>query len=130
MAQLAKRITYKLWAKFVLNFIRIFKAFFYSLNGLRVLINESAAFKQEIFLSLFILPAAFYFGKTSIEIVVLCFSWFLVLISEMINTAIEKTIDRFGGEIHPISKEAKDIASASVLLAISFAIFVWIIVLV
>tara|TARA_Y100000814_G_scaffold19167_1_gene13175 strand:+ start:227 stop:571 length:345 start_codon:yes stop_codon:yes gene_type:complete len=114
----------------VLNFIRIFKAFFYSLSGLKVLIKESTAFKQEILLSFFILPAAFYFGKTSIEIVVLCFSWFLVLVSEMINTAIEKTIDRFGEEIHPISKEAKDIASASVFLAISFAIFVWIIILV
>ena len=118
----------------MLNFIRIFKAFFYSLSGLKVLIKESTAFKQEILLSFFILPAAFftafYFGKTSIEIVVLCFSWFLVLVSEMINTAIEKTIDRFGEEIHPISKEAKDIASASVFLAISFAIFVWIIILV
>ena len=114
----------------MLNFRRVFKAFFYSLNGLKTLINESTAFKQEILLSLFIFPAAFYFGKTSIEIIVLCFSWFLVLFSEIINTAIEKTIDRFGGEIHPISKEAKDIASASVFLTISFAIFVWVIVLI
>jgi diacylglycerol kinase (ATP) len=75
---------------------------------------------------MFILPEAFYFGKTSIEIVVLCFSWFLVLFFEIINNWNRKRNDLFGGEIHPILKKAKDIASGSVFLAI----FVWLIVLI
>lgn len=76
-------------------------------------------------LGLIFFPAAFFLGQTWVERSILLLSLFLVLITELINTAIESAIDRIGYEIHPLSKRAKDIGSATVLLAMLFLVLCW-----
>lgn len=100
-----------------------------SIYGLKTVLQEEAAFKQELFLSIIIIPLALIFGATAIEKVLLISCWFLILLMEVINSSIEAVVDRISLEIHPLSKKIKDISSAAVLLAIINAIIVWIIIL-
>ena len=76
------------------------------------------AFRIELFISIFISPILLYVDIDIVKKSIIIFSWMLVLITEIINTAIEKTVDRVSNERHILSKQAKDLASASVFLAI------------
>ena len=113
----------------VFNVIRITKALSHALCGIKTIFIDEVAFKQEILITLFIIPLGLYFGTTSIEKVVLISCWFLVLILEAINSSIEAIVDRISLEMHPLSKKIKDISSAAVLLAIINAVIVWVIVI-
>ena len=104
---------------------RLTHAFGYSLNGLRLGIAETA-FRQECVLAAFMFPAAFFLGRSWVEVSLLCFSLVFVLVTELLNTGIESAIDRFGGEWHELSKRAKDLGSAAVLLSLIFCAGVWI----
>ena len=103
---------------------RILHAFGYSLAGLRSAWGESA-FRQEAIGAVFLLPAAFWVGRGWLEVSVLCAVVVLIMIVELLNTGIEKAIDRFGPERHELSKFAKDVGSAAVLLALLLAGGVW-----
>jgi diacylglycerol kinase (ATP) len=104
---------------------RIIKAGGYSLAGLRAAFVHEAAFRQELALCLVLVPAAFWVGESGLERAVLMGSLFLVLIVELLNSAVEAAIDRFGGEQHTLSARAKDIGSAAVMLALINVLVIW-----
>jgi diacylglycerol kinase (ATP) len=109
----------------IFNLRKLFKTFGYACSGLKSVFQSEVAFRQELLLCIIIIPAAIYLGKTPVEKVLLIGSWLLVLLVEVINSAIETIIDRIGLEAHFLSKKAKDIGSAAVLMAIIIAGVVW-----
>ena len=111
------------------GFSRVWHATGYSLAGLRAGWGE-AAFRQEALLALVMLPAAFWLGKTWPEIAALSASVVLVLIVELLNTAVEAAIDRIGPEWHDLSKRSKDMGSAAVLLSLLLCAGIWVAALV
>ena len=104
---------------------RILRAFGYSLKGFRACYRHEAAFRQEVLASIVLLPLGLWLGDDGVERALLVGSWLLVLIVELLNSAVEATVDRFGPEHHKLSGRAKDIASASVFSSISLAVIVW-----
>lgn len=103
---------------------RIWHAGAYSVQGLRAGWNETA-FRQEVLASLVLLPLAFWLGSNWVEIALLAGSVWLVMVVELLNTGIEAAIDRIGPEWHPISKRAKDMGSAAVLMALLLCAAIW-----
>ena len=108
---------------------RLIKAFGYSVAGIRECFRSEEAFRQELAASLLIVPAALWLGDTGVERALLLGSWILVPILELFNSAMEAVVDRIGPEQHPLSGQAKDAASATVLLAIGLATVIWALVL-
>lgn len=106
------------------GFIRLWHATRYSLHGLKAAWSE-AAFRQEAVAAALLLPAAFWLGKTWVERALLAGSVVMVLVVELLNTGIEKAIDRIGPEWHDLSRRAKDIGSAAVLLSLLLCGAVW-----
>lgn len=96
---------------------RILWAHYYSFRGLRYCLRHEAAFRQEFLLGLVVIPAIFLANLTNGEQALLCVSYLLILIVELLNTAIEKTIDRISLELHELSQIVKDVASAAVALS-------------
>lgn len=96
---------------------RMVHALGYSWAGLRAGWGETA-FRQEAILSLFLLPAAFWLGNNWVETSLLVGGVVLVMVVELLNTAIESAIDRIGPQWHDLSKRAKDMGSAAVLLSL------------
>jgi len=103
---------------------RVWHAFGYSLAGLRAGWYETA-FRQEAIASLVLLPAAFWLGRTWVETVLLAGTVILIMIVELLNTGIETAIDRIGPEWHDLSKRAKDMGSAAVLLSLLLCAGTW-----
>ncbi|MDP3497766.1 MAG: diacylglycerol kinase [Candidatus Nitrotoga sp.] len=101
----------------------------YSLSGLRLAWKDEAAFRQEVILAIILVPVAFMMPVGEIQRVLLVGSVILVLVVEMINSAIEAVVDRVSLDIHPLAKKAKDMGSAAVLLALANAILIWIMIL-
>ena len=108
---------------------RIWQAFLYSLHGLRAAWHDEAAFREEIILAAILIPAAFYLAPDRISLAVMLATVLLVLVVELLNTAIEAAIDRHGPERHPLAKKAKDAASAAVLIALLVMSVVWAVLL-
>ena len=108
---------------------RLWKAFGYSLNGLRAALASEAAFRQEVVLLLVAVPTALWLESGGLERALLIGSVMLILVAELLNSALEATIDRISSERHPLAKKAKDMASAAVLLAAIQAVVVWILIL-
>lgn len=106
--------------------IRLYRAFGYSLAGLCSAWREEAPFRLEVILSIIIIPLALIIGNTGIEKALLIGSWLLVLIAELLNSALEALTDyATKGKIHPLAKNTKDIGSAAVLVALISAGLVW-----
>lgn len=103
---------------------RVWHAFGYSMAGLRAGLSETA-FRQEAILALLMLPLAFWLGKTWIEVAALAGSVVLVMVVELLNTGIETAVDRIGPEWHALSKRAKDMGSAAVLLSLLLCAGIW-----
>ncbi len=103
---------------------RVWHAAGYSLAGLRAGWGETA-FRQEAVSAVVLLPMAIWLGRTWVEAAVLAGSVVAVMVVELLNTAIETTIDRVGPEWHHLSKRAKDMGSAAVLLSLLLAAGVW-----
>jgi diacylglycerol kinase (ATP) len=106
------------------GFSRIFHAGGYSLAGLKAGWGETA-FRQEAILSAILLPIAFWLGQTWVEVALLCGSVILVMVVELLNTGIETAIDRIGTDWHALSKRAKDMGSAAVLLSLILCLGIW-----
>jgi diacylglycerol kinase (ATP) len=106
------------------GFSRIFHAGGYSLAGLKAGWGETA-FRQEAILSALLLPISFWLGQTWVEVALLCGSVILVMVVELLNTGIESAIDRIGPEWHALSKRAKDMGSAAVLLSLTLCLGIW-----
>ncbi len=104
---------------------RICNAFIFSVHGIRACMRTEEAFRQEVFMAALMIPAAFWLGETSVERVLLIGVTFLMLIVELLNTGIERAIDRISFERHELSKESKDMGSAAVFLSVLLALTVW-----
>ena len=104
---------------------RIARALGYSVAGLRLAYRGESAFRQEFWVAAVLIPLAFWVGRNWIEVVLLTGSVALVLIVELLNSAIEAAIDRVSFEWHELSKRAKDIGSAAVFLAVLVCAGVW-----
>ncbi len=109
---------------------RIINATGYSYAGLAAAFRNEAAFRQELLLVFILVPVAAWFGEGRLEKVLLISSLLLILIVELINSAIENTVDRIGHEQHVLSGRAKDIGSAAVFVALLNAVFIWIVLLI
>ena len=108
---------------------RLYAATIYSLQGLRAAFRNEAAFRQEVILSIFLIPLGLWLGESGVERALLAGTILLVMIVELINSGIEAVVDRFGGEHHELSGIAKDVGSAAVLVALVNVIVVWCLVL-
>jgi diacylglycerol kinase (ATP) len=108
---------------------RILRAFGYSMQGLGAALRHEAAFRQELMLAAVLLPLGLWLGESGPERALLAASWLLVIIVELLNSAVEAVVDRFGPEHHELSGRAKDLGSAAVLLAIGLASLVWALIL-
>ncbi|OJW62394.1 MAG: diacylglycerol kinase [Aeromonas sp. 62-46] len=104
---------------------RIINATGYSMKGLKSAWFNEAAFRQELVLILLLMPLAFWIGDSLNEILLLvCISW-LVVIVEVLNSAVEAVVDRIGSEHHELSGRAKDLGSAAVFIALALNALVW-----
>jgi len=108
---------------------RLVRAFGWSLAGLRAAFTGEAAFRQEVVVAVVMIPAAVWLGQTGVERALLISSLLLVLLAELVNSAVEAVVDRVGKEQHPLAGRAKDIGSAAVLVSIVNAAAVWFFVL-
>lgn len=107
------------------GFKRIALATGYSLAGLSTAFRGESAFRQECALAVVLLPASFWLGRTWAEVALLAGSVVAVMVVELLNSAIETVVDRISGELHPLSKRAKDIGSAAVMLALLTCAGLW-----
>jgi diacylglycerol kinase (ATP) len=104
---------------------RVIRAAGYSMDGLRTAYRGESAFRQEVWAAALLLPAAFWLGGNWVEVALLAGSVLLVLIVELLNSGIEAAIDRVSYELHDLSKRAKDLASAAVMLSLLLCSGVW-----
>ena len=105
---------------------RLINAFGFSMQGLKAAYKGEEAFRQEVAVLVLAVPFAFWLGDTAIEVALLIGSIILVLVIELLNSAIEAVVDRFGGELHVLSGQAKDMGSSAVLLISINALIIWI----
>jgi diacylglycerol kinase (ATP) len=108
---------------------RIIQAFFNSLSGLADAWHHESAFRQEILLALVLIPAALLIHVSAMERALLIASMLLVLIVELLNSSVEAAIDRISLDRHSLSKRAKDLGSAAVLVTLVLLATVWLLVL-
>jgi diacylglycerol kinase (ATP) len=111
------------------HFVRLYKASGYSLAGLKSTFTYEQAFRLETYLSIILIPLAIWLANTPIELVLMIGSWVMVMIVELLNSAIEATVDRIGSEMHELSGRAKDIGSAAVMVSVLLSLFTWLAIL-
>ncbi len=103
----------------------VWKAFQYSVQGLRAAYKYEEAFRLELLACLFMIPFGLWLGRSAVEYALLFSSLLLVLIVELVNSAIEAIVDRISVEHHELSGRAKDIGSAAVFLSLFYVAVVW-----
>lgn len=104
---------------------RLRLAWLNSMRGLRLAYEGERAFRQEAVLAAVLVPLAFWVGRNWVEVVLLAGCVWLVMIVELLNSAIEAAIDRIGPERHVLSGRAKDVASAAVWMSLTLCAAVW-----
>ncbi len=109
---------------------RFVNAFRFSFAGFKATWTHEEAFRQEVMVFMLAIPAVFLLTGNNIERVLLIASVVLVMLVELLNSAIEAVVDRVGEEYHELSGRAKDIGSAAVMLSIMLAIATWLLILV
>ena len=109
--------------------LRLIRATGYSLAGLRTTFSNEPAFRQELLVLLLVIPLAFWLGENGVDYALLIGSWLIVLIVELLNTAIEAVVNRIGTEHTELAGRAKDCGSAAVFIAIILSVIVWLLVL-
>lgn len=108
---------------------RILNATGYSLAGLRAAYRGEAAFRQLVWLNMVLLPVACLLDVSRVERVLLMLTPLLALVVELLNSAIEAVVDRISLNLHPLSKQAKDMGSAAQLLALLIIALTWALIL-
>ncbi len=111
------------------GFKRIIAATQYSWQGMRAAYKHEAAFREELWASVILIPLGFWLGQNGVEKALLIGTVLLLPLVEIMNSAIEAVVDRIGEEHHELSGRAKDMGSAAVAIAILLLIVVWILVL-
>lgn len=100
-----------------------------SLHGFAAAIHHEDAFRQELAIAVVLVPLGLWLGKSGVERALLAGSVLLVLIVELLNSAIEATVDRISFDPHSLAKRAKDLGSAAVMLSLAMAGLVWLLLL-
>jgi diacylglycerol kinase (ATP) len=108
--------------------LRIVRATGFSMSGLGAAWRHEAAFRQECLLAAVLVPAAFWLGQDAVQIALLVGTCLLVLIVELLNSAVESVVDRVGTDHHRLSGRAKDMGSAAVFITLILTLFVWTII--
>lgn len=108
---------------------RIFKAAIWSLKGLRAAWLHESSFRLEVVLLLLLGPLGLWLGQTPVEKVLLVGSLFMVLAVELLNSAIEAVIERYGPEYHELAGRAKDMGSAAVFITLGNVVLCWVLIL-
>jgi diacylglycerol kinase (ATP) len=108
---------------------RIWNALFYSFDGLTAAYRHEDAFRQEVWLALVLIPLALFLPASGLGKALMIASVLVVLIVELLNSAVEATVDRVSLEHHRLAKRAKDIGSAAVLFSLINIVVVWLLVL-
>jgi diacylglycerol kinase (ATP) len=111
------------------NLRRVWRAAGYSVSGLKAAFENEAAFRQELALFVFLAPLGLWLGRDGVERSLLVGSLALVLIIELLNSAVETVVNRIGNEPHELSGRAKDLASAAVFLSLLLVVLIWVLVL-
>ncbi len=111
------------------GFSRIVSAYRFSMQGLKSCYQSEDAFRQEVWLSIILIPSVFWLSDSPIEQVLLILPVVLVLIVEVLNSAIESVVDRIGDEYHVLSGVAKDMGSAAVWLSLMLVVVTWLTIL-
>ena len=106
-----------------------FKNWKYALNGLVIAVKTESSFRLELFFSIFIIAGIIFVDINLTNKLILLVTGILVLIVEIINSAIENVVDLVTKEIHPLAKSAKDLGSAAVMFTISLHLICWLLVL-
>jgi len=101
----------------------------FSISGLRAAIRYEEAFRIELMLFVVLAPLGIWLGGSGLERALLVGSLILVLITELLNSAVEAAVDRIGEEHHKLSGRAKDIGSAAVLVSLLNVVFIWAVIL-
>ena len=104
---------------------RLIKAFGYSIAGLKAAWQNEEAFRIEVLIIIFVIPAGWWLGTNGIQRALLIGIYFIVLITELINSAIEAVVDCIGKDPHILAGRAKDLGSAAVLVSLTACIVVW-----
>lgn len=108
---------------------RLIAAFFHSLHGLVAAWKDEAAFREEIIAFIILAPLSVYLAPDVLSLILMIGSLVLVIIFELVNTAVEAAVNFTGTHRHPQAKKAKDVASAAILVALINAVFVWAVIL-
>ncbi len=106
----------------------VLDAYRYSLKGLRAAWRHEVAFRQEIALAALLLPLALWLGTNASERALLIGSVVIVIVVELLNSAIEAIVDRISTELHPLSGQAKDLGSAAVMLSMLLCLSCWVMI--
>ena len=109
---------------------RLLNAFKYSIAGTLAAFKHEDAFRQEVFLSVILIPLAIYLGETTTEQALIITSVLLIIIVELLNSSVEATVDRISIKRHKLAKRAKDIGSAAVFFSLVNASVIWFLILV
>ena len=104
---------------------RIINACFFSVAGFKATWEHEEAFRQEVILFVITTPIAIWLGDNAIEKLLLIGSMVLVMLVELLNSAVEAVVDRVGFEHHELSGRAKDIGSAAVMMSLVWAAITW-----
>ncbi len=104
---------------------RLLKATLYSWQGFKACYQKEEAFRQEAWLALVMIPLALWLGEGGLQIAMMVGSVVLVLIVEILNSAIEAVVDRIGPEHHELSGRAKDMGSAAVMFSLLNVVVIW-----
>jgi len=104
---------------------RVWQAFLWSMQGLRATWQVESAFRLEVYLFVVLAPVALWFGQDGIERAILVGSMLVVLIVEVLNSAVEAVVDRWGPEQHALAGRAKDMGSAAVFLSDMNVLLCW-----
>ncbi len=109
---------------------RFVNAIFFSIAGFKATWKHEEAFRQEVIALMVAVPLAFWLTDNKVEIILLIASVVLVMIVELLNSAVEAVVDRVGSEYHELAGRAKDIGSAAVMLSIMLSVVTWLLILV
>ena len=104
---------------------RIWNAALYSVAGIRAAFRNEAAFRQELMLCAVMVPAAFWVGENAVERSLLVGTCLLVLVVELLNSAVEAVVDRIGEDMHKLSGRAKDMGSSAVFISLWLTVICW-----
>lgn len=104
---------------------RVWNALFYSMAGFRAAFRHEDAFRQEVILACLMIPAAFFLSTEAVARALMIGAVLLVLLAELLNSAIEATVDRISLENHQLAKRAKDIGSAAVFVSLVNVVVTW-----